>query len=255
MRIAQNISSMVLSLRKKVNIKVRQPLNKILVPILDSNIRDQLEKVRDLILTEVNVKDLEYVIDTAGVISKKIKPDYKILGKKWGPKMKDISASIAKFKQEDIMEIEKNGTYELKLGDEVVPILLEEVDIASEDIPGWLGANMGPLTVALDVTLTDELKEEGTAREFVNRIQKLRKEKGFEITDRIILNVENNREINSAIINNMDYICSEVLAVDMTFVDALDGQHDEVIVNDSKIQVSIKKGDHGKESDSDKNKV
>jgi len=249
MRIAQNISSMVLSLRKKVNIKVRQPLNKILVPILDDNFKDQLEKVRDLILTEVNVKDLEYVTDTSGVISKKIKPDFNLLGKKWGSKMKEISASIAKFKQEDIVEIEKNGTYELKLKDEVVPLLLEEVEIGSEDIPGWLGANMGTLTVALDVTLTAELKEEGVAREFINRIQKLRKEKGFEITDRITLNVQNNREINSAIINNMDYICSEVLAVKMTFVDELDGQHDEVIVNETKIQVNIKKRDHGKESD------
>ncbi|MGH2645794.1 MAG: DUF5915 domain-containing protein, partial [Chitinophagaceae bacterium] len=195
MQLAQDISSLVLSLRKKVvpadgnataakvGIKVRQPLQKIMIPVNSDHLQQQIEGVASLIKHEVNVKEIEYLTDTEGFIKKKIKPDYKVLGKKLGPKMKVVAGSVANFSQKDIATIEEQGFIDLNIEGEKLSLSINEVEIASEDIPGWAVASKGPLTVALDTTITPELEEEGMARELVNRIQKIRKEQGFELTD------------------------------------------------------------------------
>ncbi len=210
MQLAQDVCSLVLSLRKKVNIKVRQPLQKVLIPVLDPNMKDQLLLIEDLIKAEVNVKEMEYITETEGIIKKRIKPNFKMLGTKLGPRMKAASALIGSLAQHDIAIIEKNGRIELNLEGEPLEILLEEVEIVAEDIPGWSVAGKGSLTVALDITLTDELKQEGDAREFVNRIQNIRKESGFELTDRIFVNVLESESLKPSIIKFNDYICREI---------------------------------------------
>ncbi len=240
MKIAQDISSLVLSLRKKVNIKVRQPLSKILVPILNEKDRDQIEKIRDLVLSEVNIKEIEYVTDTSGIFLKKIKPNFQLLGKKWGPKMKDISNLISAFDQKDIEKIENTGSFTIGLANEKIEILLEEVEISSEDIPGWQTETLDNLTVALDITLTEELIDEGNAREFINRIQNVRKDKGFEVIDRIQVHIQKNEEIQSAIINFKDYICSEILAEDIMVQEKV-ADATEINVNNKIIFVNIRK--------------
>ncbi|MFO7874193.1 MAG: isoleucine--tRNA ligase [Bacteroidales bacterium] len=224
MQLAQKISSMVLALRKKVNIRVRQPLQKIMVPATDIHFRKQLQNVQELILTEVNVKQLEFLEDTSGVLVKKIKPDYKALGPRFGKMMKKIAAAINQFTQEDIQKLEQEKQTVLLIDGQEVTIGLDEVEIISEDIPGWLVANDGNITVALDVTITDELKQEGIARELINRIQNLRKDKGFEVTDKIVLQVEKQDTITNAILNNNDYICSETLATELAYVDRIDSE-------------------------------
>ena len=224
MQLAQKISSMVLALRKKVNIRVRQPLQKIMVPATDIHFRKQLQNVQELILTEVNVKQLEFLEDTSGVLVKKIKPDYKALGPRFGKMMKKVAAAINQFSQEDIKKLEQEKQTDLFVDGQEMTISLEEVEIISEDIPGWLVANEGSLTVALDVTITDELKQEGIARELINRIQNLRKDKGFEVTDKIELQVEKQDTITKAILNNNDYICSETLATELAYVDRIDSE-------------------------------
>jgi len=240
MQVAQDISSLVLSLRKKVNIKVRQPLNKILLPVLDEQFKKDVGRVEDLILSEVNVKALEYLDDSSGVIKKKTKADFKKLGARLGQKMKAVAALVSNLSQQEIRTLEKQGTLDLNVNDEIIPLQLDEVEITSEDIPGWLVANQGALTVALDVTLTDILKEEGNAREFVNRIQGLRKEKAFNVTDRIKLQVEKHEEISSALINFKDYICAEILAEELAVVDSIaDGS--DIEVNEISLKVNIKK--------------
>jgi len=191
------------------------------VPVLDETFREQLHDVEQLILSEVNVKELEYLDDTAGILVKKIKPNFKALGPRFGKMMKQIAAAINGFSQEDIQQIENEGKATLRISEEKVEIMLEDVEIMSEDIPGWLVANEGKLTVALDVTITDELRNEGIARELINRIQNLRKEKGLEVTDQIILQVQKQEEINDAILNNNDYICSETLARQLCYVDRI----------------------------------
>jgi len=221
MQLAQKFSSMVLSLRKKSNIRVRQPLNKIMIPVLDKKFERQLHDVEDLILTEVNVKELEYLQDTSGVLVKSIKPNFKTLGPKYGKMMKQIAAAVNAFGQDEIVKIEQEGRYMLEIDGQEVEILLTDVDIITRDIPGWLISSMGNLTVALDVTLTPELVEEGIARDLVNRIQNLRKDKGFEVTDKIKLTIEKNPEISSAIQNNFDYICSETLAESLDLTEEL----------------------------------
>jgi isoleucyl-tRNA synthetase len=222
MQLAQRISSLVLGLRKKVNIRVRQPLQKIMVPVLDPKTRQQLQGVEQLILSEVNVKELEYLTETTGVLVKKIKPNFKTLGPKYGKLMKQISALVGQFTQDDIATIESTGTYQAKIDGQDVELALEDVEILSEDIPGWLVANDGSLTVALDVTITAQLKEEGIARELINRIQNLRKDKGLEVTDKIDLSVQKHLEISDAILKNNEYICSETLAVNLNYTDVLD---------------------------------
>jgi isoleucyl-tRNA synthetase len=213
---------MVLSLRKKVNIKVRQPLQKILVPVLDDHFRNQLEKVEDIILAEVNVKELEYVGDTSGVIKKKIKPDFKKLGPKLGKKMKLLAQQVGNLSQEDIVQFEKSGQREFDLDGEKHVISIDEVEVSSEDIPGWLVANMGELTVALDVHVTETLEDEGIARELVNKIQRLRKDKALNVTDRIKLKVAGNDKIKRSATHFKHYICSEVLADQLEIVENLD---------------------------------
>ncbi len=243
MQLAQKISSMVLALRKKVNIRVRQPLQKMMVPILDDTFRVQLHNVEQLILSEVNVKEMEYLDDTAGILVKKIKPNFKSLGPRYGKMMKQIAAAINAFSQDDIQEIESAGEASFDIDGQEVNVTMDDVEIMSEDIPGWLVANEGKITVALDVTITDELRNEGIARELINRIQNMRKDKGFEVTDQIILQVEKRNEINDAILNNNDYICSETLAVQLCYVDSIDDEQKQAVELGENLQtfLSIKK--------------
>jgi len=242
MQLAQDISSLVLSLRKKkdVNIRVRQPLQKILIPVLNPHMREQIEKVEDLIKSEVNVKGIDYLTETEGFIKKKIKPNYKALGSKMGAKMKAVAAAIGAFTDADITTLERDGQYNLLIDNEQLQLQLSDVEIISEDIPGWTVANKGALTVALDITITPQLQDEGNARELVNRIQKIRKDSGFELTDRILVKVAAAETLKSAIINYNDYICTEILADSLELVPQLqDGT--EIEVNDLKFNVLVNK--------------
>ncbi|HCC71610.1 MAG TPA: isoleucine--tRNA ligase, partial [Bacteroidales bacterium] len=212
MDIAQKVSSMILGLRRKVSIKVRQPLSRIMIPVTNGKFRERFEAVKDLIMSEVNVKDVEYIDDTSGILVKKIKPNFKMLGPRYGKMMKQISAAIGSLEQSSIIQFEINGRCSLNIEGEEIKLTLDDVEIISEDIPGWLVANEGTLTVALDVTVTDELKQEGIAREFVNRIQNLRKESGFDVTDKIHVSIENLEEIAGAVKKHSGYISSQTLA-------------------------------------------
>ncbi|MFI5136398.1 MAG: isoleucine--tRNA ligase [Sphingobacteriales bacterium] len=214
MQMAQDISSLVLSLRKKVGVNVRQPLSKILLPILDKNFENQVEQVKDLILSETNIKGIEYITDTAGFIKKKIKPNFKVLGAKVGKDMKAVAEAIGNLSQEDIAKLENEGSIQLTTH---YSLLTSDVEIIAEDVPGWQVANLGKLTVALDVTITDELKQEGISRELVNRIQNMRKTLGFEVTDRIKVWVKCPGFIGEAVNNNLSYICAEILAESVLF--------------------------------------
>ena len=218
--LAQNICSLVHSLRKKEKIKVRQPLLKILVPVLNDETRHQVQSVEELIKTEVNIKTIEYIDDTSGVLVKSIKPNFPVLGKKYGKKVKDIVKAINSFDAEHITRIEQNGKISINLvglGEEAT-LDLEDVLILSEDIPGWSVASQDGVTVALDINITEELKQEGLARDFVNRIQNLRKEKGLEVQDKIHITVEDkNVELKKSLENNFEYICNEVQATSLTF--------------------------------------
>jgi isoleucyl-tRNA synthetase len=212
MSIAQRVSSMVLALRRKVNIKVRQPLAKIIVPVLDAITARRIEAVKNLIVGEVNVKEIELITDTTGLITKRIKPNFKTLGKRYGSKMKQIAALVAGFSQEMIAEIENNGRATVTIdGDELV-LERGDFEITSEDMPGFLVANEGSLTVALDITVTDELRREGVARELINRIQNLRKDSGLEVTDKISVVVQSLPFIEESLAEQADYIASQVLA-------------------------------------------
>jgi len=240
MEIAQKLSSMVLALRKKESIRVRQPLQKMMVPILDPTFKRQLQDVEDLILSEVNVKELEYLEETAGVLVKKIKPDFKKLGPKFGKEMKQVAAAVNQLSQEQIAELEANERIELALQDKTIQLELSDVEISSEDIPGWLVSSEGKYTVALDITLSDALKNEGIAREIVNRIQNFRKEAGFEVTDKIVLKIESQEQINDAINHNKDYICSETLTSSLEIVEKVDEQsHELEIDTDVKTKLSL----------------
>ncbi|MBL4709360.1 MAG: isoleucine--tRNA ligase [Flavobacteriales bacterium] len=231
MEIAQKLSSMVLALRKKESIKVRQPLQKIMVPILDPTFKRQLQEVEDLILSEVNVKELNYLEETAGVLVKKIKPDFKKLGPKFGKEMKLVATAIKQLSQEQIASLESTGNLDISVGNNSIQIELTDVEISSEDIPGWLVATEGKYTVALDVTISEELREEGVAREIVNRIQNFRKEAGFDIVDKINLTVQTAPQINEAIENNKDYICSETLAQSLVIVDEIEDKTFTIEIN------------------------
>ncbi len=240
MQLAQDASSLVLSLRKKVNIKVRQPLQKMLIPVSGPAMKAQLEKIEDLIKAEVNVKEVEYLQEDNGFISKKIKPNYIALGKRMGPKMKAVAAALANFSKEDIAKLEKEGVYSLSIENEPVILQITDVDITSEDIPGWMVANKANLTVALDVTVSPELAEEGHAREIVNRIQKIRKDNGYELTDRILVQLTGQQELNSAVNKYNTYICAEILADKLEFVPEIsDGT--EIEVNDIRLKVFVTK--------------
>ena len=208
---------MVLSLRKKEQIKVRQPLQKIMVPVLDKDFARRLQDVTDIILSEVNIKEIELLEDTEGVLVKKIKPNFKTIGPKYGKHMKAISAMVNQWGNNEIAEVEKNQGWTGEINGEQINLDLNDFDISTDDIPGWLVATEGGLTVALDITLTDELKAEGIARELINRIQNYRKESGLEVQDKIKLTIDTNEVIQSAIETNRNYICNEVLATDITF--------------------------------------
>ncbi len=240
MQMAQDASSLILSLRKKVNIKVRQPLQKVLVPVLDPAMKDQLEKVEDLIMAEVNVKEVQYLSGTDGFIKKKIKPNFIALGKKLGPKMKAVSAALTEFSQENIGKLEKEGNITLFIDKEPLILTINEVEITSEDIPGWVVANKNALTVALDVTVTPELAQEGNAREFVNRIQKIRKDNGYDLTDRILVKLADVPALTDSLTKFNDYICAEILADSIELVkEPADGI--EIEVNDILLKVFVTK--------------
>ena len=248
MDLAQRASSMVLALRRKVNIKVRQPLSKLVIPVIDKKVEEQLEKVKVLLLGEVNVKDAEFISDTAGLITKKIRPNFKTLGKKYGAKMKAIAAAFGQLSQEDIAAIQaaenEDKEYMLHLSDGDVAICKGDYEISSEDMPGWLVATDGPLTLALDITVTDDLKREGTARELINRIQNLRKDSDFDVTDKIEVKIfadgDDRSEIEDSLGSFKDYVASQTLAKGISVASLADaGDAREVEWNDSAIRISV----------------
>ena len=226
MTLAQDISSMILSLRKKSGINVRQPLSKALLPVLDEQFGQKVSMVKDLILSETNIKEIQYITDTAGIIRKKIKPNFKILGGKVGKDMKMVSNVINAFTQEQIALLENDGYFSIPDTDYIIE--LSDVEILAEDVPGWQVTNLGNLTVALDISITEELKQEGIARELVNRIQNLRKDLKFAVTDKINVIIQNHPYIRQAVNNNLLYICAEILADSLTLDDQ--GSKGEIII-------------------------
>ncbi|MPM27000.1 Isoleucine--tRNA ligase [bioreactor metagenome] len=239
MYLAQTASSIVLALRRKVNLKVRQPLTKIMIPVIDDEQRRNIEAVQVLILSEVNVKELEFVDSANDMLVKRVKPDFKKLGPKYGKIMKQLAARIQEMLQDEISELEKNGRFAFLIDGQEAVIDLADVEIISEDIPGWLVANEGRLTVALDITVTGELRKEGIARELVNRIQNLRKSKDFDITDRIAVRLSSNPLFDAAVKEFSDYIKAQVLA-DSIEIEAQDFE-DEIEIDDEKLTVDIRK--------------
>lgn len=240
MQLAQDISSLVLSVRKKVNIKVRQPLQRILIPSVDEHTKEQINRIEELIKSEVNIKAIEYLTDSEGFIKKKLKPNFKTLGARMGQRMKSVAAAIMQMSQADISTLERQKSFDLSVNSESVTIGVEDVDIIAEDIPGWSVANKGNLTVALDITVTQELQEEGNARELVNRIQKIRKDTGLELTDRIVVTIEERTSLLSSIDNYRVYICAEILADKLIVAPVVDGGT-EIDVNDVKLNIHISK--------------
>lgn len=240
MQMAQDICSLVLSIRKKVNIKVRQPLQKILIPVLDPATKTAIELMQELILAEVNVKEINYITETEGVIRKKLKANFKLLGAKLGTKMKQASSVIAQLTQAEISQLEKQGSINIMVDSESIPLLINEVEIIAEDIPGWSVAVKNSLTVALDITVSPDLLMEGNARELVNRVQNIRKESNFELTDKILLEIEDNTALKDSIIQFSDYICREILAVQIDFLPVLK-EGVEVDINDQKLRISVRK--------------
>ena len=240
MQMAQDVTSMVLALRRKVNIKVRQPLQCIMIPVVDEEQRAHIEAVKALIMSEVNVKDIKFVDGAAGVLVKKVKCDFKKMGPKFGKQMKAVAAAVAEMSQEAIAELEKNGSYTLQLDGTDVVVEAADVEIFSEDIPGWLVANEGKLTVALDVTVTEELRREGIARELVNRIQNIRKSSGLEITDKIKITLSKNQQTDDAVNEYKDYICNQVLGTSLTLTDEVENGT-ELNFDDFSLYVSVVK--------------
>ena len=240
MQMAQDVTSMVLALRRKANIKVRQPLQCIMIPVVDEEQKRHIDAVKDLIMTEVNVKEVRFVEGASGVLVKKVKCDFKKLGPKFGKQMKAVAAAVAGMSQEAIAELEKNGKYTFQLDGGEAVVEAADVEVFSEDIPGWLVANEGKLTVALEVTVTDELKREGIARELVNRIQNIRKSSGFEITDKISIVLSKNPNTDDAVNEYNTYICNQVLANSLTLADEVaDGT--ELSFDDFSLYVKVTK--------------
>ncbi len=240
MKLAQNTSSLILSIRKKINIKVRQPLKKVLIPVMNPGMKLQLEKVGDLIRSEVNIKEIEYLEADNEFIHKRIKPNFILLGKKLGSKMKAVSAALTKFTQQDIARLEKDTKIQIPIDGEAIEIALDEVEISSEDVPGWMVATKGSLTVALDVTVTPELEREGNARELVNRIQKIRKDQEFELTDRINVQIGGAQTLEATIREFNYYICAEILADKLDLVAEL-SNGTLIEVNDVPLKVFVTK--------------
>ena len=242
MDIAQKVSSMILGLRRKVSIKVRQPLARIMVPVPDKGFRKKFEAVKELILAEVNVKEVEYIDDTSSVLVKKIKPNFKTLGPRYGSMMKDISNAISAMGPQDIVSFENNRSCQLEIKGQAVTLGIDDVEIISEDIPGWQVANEGKLTVALDVTVTDELRNEGIAREFVNRIQNIRKEAGFDVTDKITVKIEDIDFVREAVKRHASYIGSQTLATDVTLTGSFTGDSvKEIEIDEVVVKVEVRK--------------
>ncbi len=239
MQLAQDICSLVLSIRKKVNIKVRQPLQKILIQVLDPAMKLSIEQMEELILAEVNVKEINYITETEGVISKKLKPNFKLLGAKLGTMMKQASAVIANLSQNEISELERNGTLTILVEESPITLLINEVDIIAEDIPGWSVAVKGNLTVALDISLSEALLKEGHARELVNRVQNIRKEANFELTDKILLQIVDNQHLKESINEFSEYICREILATQIDWVSSLEEGVD-IEINDQKLKILVR---------------
>lgn len=239
MQMAQDISSMVLALRRKVNIKVRQPLSSMMIPVVDERQKEAIEAVHALILNEVNVKEIHYVNNTAGMLVKKIKPDFKKLGPRYGKIMKNLANALTEIYQEDILKLEQTGSLQVPVAGQTVEITIDDVEIISEDIPGWLVANNGKLTVALDITLTEELKKEGVARELVNRIQNVRKSKGYEIVDKINVILQSDSRINEAVEEYRQYIANQVLANNVSLERLTEGI--ELDMDDFKLWVKVEK--------------
>jgi isoleucyl-tRNA synthetase len=237
---AQTISSLVLSLRKKEMIKVRQPLQKVIIPVLDKQQRMEIEAVSDLIRAEVNVKEIELLDDASGVLVKQIKPNFKTLGPRFGKDMGLIAKQIQNFGQEQIQKLERFGELLIEIQEKSVILTLDDVEISSQDIPGWLVANANGITVALDVNLTESLIQEGIARELVNRIQNIRKDSGFEVTDTIQVSVLQNLKLQEAVLINMDYIKSETLTHTLLFVETLN-EGIEIEFDDIKTKLLISK--------------
>jgi isoleucyl-tRNA synthetase len=238
MQLAQDVSSLVLSLRKKINIKVRQPLQKVLIPVLNPAMQTQLQKVEDLIKAEVNVKEIEYLTDTEGIINKKVKPNFKALGARLGANMKTVANLISKMSQHDIAALEQNEQFSFDVNGEIITITLPEVEITAEDIPGWSVATKGNITVALDITITDDLRHEGDAREFINRIQNLRKDKDFELTDRLSVYIVENEKLKKSLNQFKNYICAEILADSIDWVPEI---HDgiNIDINDTPLKINV----------------
>jgi isoleucyl-tRNA synthetase len=237
MEMAQKITSMVLALRRKVNIKVRQPLQSIMIPAVDEKQREHIEAVKDLIMNEVNVKELKFV-EGSGILVKKVKCNFRTMGKKFGKLMKGIAAQMTSLSQEDIMALEEKGSITLVVEGQEAVVEAVDVEIISEDIPGWLVANEGNLTVALEIELTEELRQEGMARELINRIQNMRKDAGFEITDRIHVTVSSQEQSDAAIKVFNDYIKTQVLA-DSICIEPNDGP--VVEFDDFDLNISVSK--------------
>ncbi|NLJ06748.1 MAG: isoleucine--tRNA ligase, partial [Sphingobacteriales bacterium] len=241
MKLAQDISSMVLSIRKKENIRVRQPLSKILIPVDSEHLKEQIEKVRNLILSETNVKEIEYITNTKGLVLKKVKPDFKALGPKLGKNMKFVTTALSSLSQDEIYELEKSGRIVFDHEGQNIEIEAADLEIISEDIPGWTTANMDNLTVALDITITEALKMEGISRELINRIQNLRKNKDFEVTDHISVEIIQHKEIIPAINMFKDYICSETLTDKLAITEKIEDDFDSVDIEENEVFIRIKK--------------
>ncbi len=240
MQMAQVASSLVHSLRKQHTIKVRQPLSKILIPVLNQEFKERLSAVEKLILSEVNVKEIAYIDDASGVLIKKIKPNFRKLGKEYGPKMKEISTAIAQMGQDEINQLEQQNHYKIQLSDQQLALTAEDVEITSEDIPGWSVAREGNITVALDITVTDDLKKEGLARDLVNRIQNLRKDIGLDVQDKIRIKIEKNGStMNDAVQAYKDYICAETQALSLDVVDKLTDEASMLELDDQQIRIKI----------------
>ncbi|MEI7422015.1 MAG: isoleucine--tRNA ligase [Prolixibacteraceae bacterium] len=229
MEMAQTASSMILGLRRKEKIKVRQPLARIIVPVLNENFRKQFEAIESIVLTEVNVKTVEYLTDSSGIIKKKIKPNFKTLGPKYGKLMKQIAAVVSSMDQQQIVAFERTGSFDTFIEGEAVRLVTEDAEIMTEDIPGWQVASEGNLTVALDINVTPELRLEGIARELINRIQNLRKESGFEVTDKIELTVGQHPELAAALEKYGEYICNQTLAIKLSLADISEMKTDQLV--------------------------
>ena len=241
MQKAQQIASMVLSLRKKEMIKVRQPLQRIMIPILDERDREDILAIQDLIISEVNVKEIELLDDASGILVKNIKPNFKVLGPRFGKEMRFVGAAVQKFDQEDIAKLEKEGKISLEINGKFVDLSTDEVEISSQDIEGWLVANQGGLTVALDVHISDTLRKEGIARELINRIQNIRKDTGLEVTDQIKLTIENQAILEEAVLENEQHIKNETLTKSLEFVSELSEEGVVIEFDDIKSKVLINK--------------